>query len=576
MIWRNKSPKRILYTVCFAALCLIDCVRHTLGEEWWGPLVNCGGLLLLLITLTACKRKELKRIFNYVWTALVLLVAAGAALFGDLHIFGVYKWTLVTALLNVWLIGLLAYRTVYRIFVAKALKLHLNVGSVLWIVMTVLMTLSPFRAVWPLWFFCIFSLFYLTKFTEQDFVDLREGMIDGIILGFFILQIYAYGYRPYDEVRYKGAFANCIMAAMHYMVTYTAVLLKIRLLVQRKASKFWKAFYFIGAAGLLGFQLLTMTRTAWVATAVITILYAIFVIRKEWKAGWGRIIGYAAMLGVSTVVLFPVVYATVRWLPPLRHHPIWYAGEWSESKVQSSDDPTSEKYISFEEVLEELLGRVGISVSWNDPLVLEAKAVDTAVSGAAEAEVQTTDDDMAVSVDESVAEAAEIASDANEIVSDGTTYRVISIGDTGSKAATSMRTRFAYYKAYLQDLNWIGHTDKEGHYYVAENGDFVWHSQNVWIQLLYCFGIPAGVLFIILSIMMLIRQFGYAIRARRITSLVPLLITVAYAVFGLTEVVWLAGQFLLFAVFLVQHPQFTAIPGRTDAEIAAKPEKAGV
>lgn len=473
----------------------------------------------MLITLTACKGKELRCVFNYVWTAAVLLLTGVAAICGEAQIFGIYKWTLVTALLNVWLIGVLAYRTARRVFVEKTLKIRLNVISILWIIMTVLMTLSPFHAVWPLWFFCIFGLFYLTEFTERDFADLREGMIDGIILGFFLLQIYAYGYRPYDEVRYKGAFANCIMAAMHYSVTYMAVLFKLHLLVQRGGSKLWKAFYFIGAAGLLGFQLLTMTRTAWVATAVITVLYAGFVIKKQWKKTWGRILGYAAALGAAAVLLFPVVYATVRWLPPLRHHPIWYEGEWSESKVQSSDAPISEKYISFEEVLQQLFGRVGITISWKDPFAMEVQAADS--------------------------------------TEETTEYRTISIGDVGSGASESMLIRLAYYKAYLEDLNWIGHDDTEGHYYVEETGAFVWHAQNVWIQFLYYFGIPAGCLFIALTVLVLIRQLRNGMRSP--VGFIPLFITVAYVVFGLTEVVWLAGQFLLFAVFWVQHPQYGTV-----------------
>lgn len=91
-----------------------------------------------------------------------------------------------------------------------------------------LIMMSPSRSVWPLWYLTIFSLFYFTKFEKVDFAYLCEAMADGIILAFIVLQIYAFGYRPYDQLRYYGAYSNCNITALHYLVTYVAILMKVR------------------------------------------------------------------------------------------------------------------------------------------------------------------------------------------------------------------------------------------------------------------------------------------------------------------------------------------------------------
>lgn len=537
-IWKNKSwnGKRLLYTLCFAGLVLIDYTRHTHEEMWWGPLVNCAGLLFMLITFSACKREDFRHMFCYLWTGAMLLLTGVTALFGAPLIWGIYKWTLVVALVNVWMIGLLAFRTARLVFVEKTVHIHWNLRGILWIVMTVLMTISPFRAVWPIWFFCVFGLFHLTEFTEKDAMTLRESIADGIILGFFILQIFAYGYRPYDEVRYKGAFSGCNMAALHYLMTYVAVLFKLHFLRVKGSKRFWKIFYFVGAAGVLGFLLLTMTRTTWIIAALLTVMYGILVMRNLWGEKVYRILLSGVALAVATALLFPAVYATVRWLPPLRHHPVWYAGEWSEGKVQSSDPATSDKYVSFEEVLSRMFGRIGLSISrssWSDPFVLEAQAAETS--------------------------AATVSS------ADAMEYRTIYLNRSESEALSGLTGRLGYMRAYLEDLNWIGHNELEGHYYVAGTNSFVWHSQCVWVQLLYYFGIPAGSLFIMLAILTLARQIR-ACRAKERTmySFMPLFVSTVFVIFGSLEVVWLAGQFILFMVYFMQHPMFVRGSGEVE------------
>lgn len=507
------DKKKVLYTVCFVLLGMVDFVRHTQQQEWWGPFVNFTGIILMIITATAYKLREFKCRFSYIWSAIMTIALIISAMWGDDHILGVYKWTIFTAIINVWMIGILGYRVVRKIFVEKTLRIRWNLIGSIWAVMTVLMMCSPYRAVWPLWFFLIFGLFYLTRFEKKDFDSLREAMADGVIITFFVLQVYAYGYRPFDMDRYKGAFSNSNITALHYLVTYVAILIKIHFLVQKKSARFWKIIFFIGAAGLLDFQILTMGRTVWMTSIVITVLFGIVVMRRLWDNSWKKVLGCGAALGFSVMILFPAVFATARWLPPLRHHPIWYDGEWGVQKVHSFDPPDSEKYTDFDEFMGDLLGRFKIITSFNNPLVLKVHAEEEPV------------------------------------------YRPVEL--SGPENLTeSLRIRLTIYKAYLENLNWIGHKPQEGHYIITDINAFVWHPQNVWIQMAYYYGIPTGILFLVLSVLILAKQTYAAGNRKNAFNFIPLFISIVFFMDGLMEIVWIVGQLILFLLFFTQHPQF--------------------
>lgn len=510
--------KKTLYTICFIFLGMIDFVRHTQQESWWGPIVNCTGILLMVIVLSKYKPKDLLCRFSWVWTGISVIMLISVVLWRDEHIFGIYRWTAFTAVLNIWLIGILAYRTMKNVFVEKSVQIKWNAVIIFAIAMVFFMMLSPYHAVWPLWFLSIFGLFYLTHFNKADFGDLREAMADGTIVVFLILQIYAYGYRPFDVDRYMGAFSNSNMTALHYLVTYTAVLFKLHFLTVKEGTKKWKMVFFVLAAGLLDFQLLTMTRTAWIVSAVITVLFGLLVVRRLWKKNRKAVLGRGIALGLCTLLLFPGVFATVRWLPAMWHHPVWYAGEWAEYKVHSFDPADSEKYTDFDEFMAGILKRLGIAGIIHNPLVLKAQA-----AGNAE-------------------------------------YQKVPLSGP-ENLTTSLRIRFTIYKAYLNELNWTGHGKQEGHYIITDTKPklhtFVWHPQNVWIQVAYYYGIPAGILFFLLSVLILRKQIDIIAKNREDKyAFIPLFISIIFMMYGFTELVWTIGQFILFLFLFVQHPQF--------------------
>lgn len=507
--------KKVLYTICFILFSIIDFVRHTQQEVWWGPIVNCTGILMLIISLSAYKLEELMCRFSYIWSCISAVLLALCAVWPGEHIMGIYKWTVFTAMINIWLIGILAYGVVKKVFIERDIKIKWNITACLAIAMVIFMMLSPYRAVWPVWFLAVFGLFYLTKFESKDFMDLQEAMVDGIIIAFFILQIYAYGYRPFDVDRYVGAFSNSNMTALHYLVTYTAVLIKIHFLVMKEKAKKWRYLFWAGAAVILDFQILTMTRTAWAVSFVITVLFGVIVIKKIWKQSWNSVLVKGIGLTASMFIFFPVIFATVRWLPTVLHHPVWYEGEWREEKVHSFDPADSEKYTDFDEFMGDVLKRLKILGVINNPFVLKVQAEEW--------------------------------------------QRVPLEGP--ENLTLSLRMRRTIYKAYLDELNWTGHEKTEGHYVIVDmilgTDVFVWHPQNAWIHIIYYYGIPTGILCLALFGLILGKQiYGVVKGENRSYAFIPLFFSIIFLMYGLMEVVWIIGQLILTLFLFVQHPQF--------------------
>lgn len=608
--------RRLLYFLCFLAFELIDFLRNTQNGDIWSAAVGGTGLVMMVLIWSEYPLKEWHygkhtKVYMAIWTVCCLGIAGAAALWQQHFIFGIYKWTFFLGVWNVWWIFLVGQEIVKRIWKAGSLRVKPDLTGVLALVMAFLMTFSRSGRLWPVWFAAMFGMFYVTRFTGEKLEQLFEAMVDATIVAFFVIQIYAYGFRPYDVIRYLGAYPNSNVASLHYLVAYTMVLCKLHYLEKKNAKKGWRIFFFLGAAGLLDFMFLTMGRTSWVTAIVITCFYGIFVIWKNWKKKFSGVIARGAALVAAFVVLFPVVFGTVRFFPTVLHHPVWYGGEYSIEKVHSFDTADSPKYIEMDEFLEAVFGRI-VGTFYKGNTVQEDEAgnnADNVATGNVAGEVSTAGDSSdnvttgnmpgeapaaedntgAGSADNIVAGNTEDGKKAGienvepdnvnsavagntgieqekvepeSIVAENVTvdasqnsYEIIEkIGPEGMDEALNIR--LSIYAAYLRDLNWFGHPDAEGHYQFADIDYFSWHAQNVWLQMAFTYGIPSGILFLILTVLLFRKNFGILKNAGNVPyKIIPFFICLLFFVYGLMELDWNVGQYPLILLFITQHPQ---------------------
>ena len=506
--------KKNLYILCFLALNLVEFLRATQAGNIWHVVVNVMGIVFMFIVVSAYPLKAFLNPLNAVYTLLCMAAMTAVYFHWRAHYGEYLVWQIETAIVNVWWIGIMVRLLFKQIFVEKIKRFKPGAVGWIWIVLSILMIASVSGRWWPLWYLLMFGSFYLTKYKEEDAKALWDAMIDGTILSFFCLQILAYGTRPYDSVRYVGFLTNSNMMGLYYLIVYLMVLYKLHILHMKKAAWGWKLFYFIGAGGLLSFQLFTISRTALLTSAVITFLYGILVVRKMWELKWRQVLLRGIALCLMLVFTFLPVFWTIRWLPTLTHYRLWLDGEYSVNKVHSFDPPDSEKYVELDEFLHILLGRFRYilqSMDERNPFVLQARAEE---------------------------------------------LERVDLVEIPWLKDSSLRSRFTIYKVYLRDMTWYGNPESKGYYIIGRGNYQSWHAQNLWIQIGYYFGIPAGVLTIVLTIVLLYcRRKKMALQKEDAHAIIPFFMCVLYFVFGLTEVVWNPGQLIMFLMFFVQHPQ---------------------
>ena len=315
------------------------------------------------------------------------------------------------------------------------------------------------------------------------------------------------------------------------------------------------------AGGLLCFQFMTLCRTAWLSAIAVTFAYGILIVKGIWKDSLPKVMGKADLLGVITVAVFPIVFGTVRWLPTILHHPIWYEGEWSEEKVHSFDPADSDKYVTLEEFLDTALGR--FLQILEKPAAVDGQAMqDAAGQGEAGQGEAGQGEAGQETVEESIVTEEETVDSGEELFMPDGYVRASAeaIGDEVpildySKDWTSSDIRVAIFKAYWKDLNWRGHSEKEGYYLITPKYR-CWHAQNLWLQIAYYYGIPAGILLVVLTVVMIYYYISRCHKGKldQKYGVLPLLFVILYFTFGLMEVVWNPGQLVFVLIFLVQHP----------------------
>lgn len=513
--------KRLLYTLCFFFLCVIDQRKGSVTGEMQLFWSNCTGFLIALIVFSHYQIKDFLKRPYLVWTiigAIGFAVCKGIFRFTDVTIpVPPVQW--YSACANVFVYGFLVIRTV--------IDLHdrtVNMKKVLFqgfvCVMFALMGMTRNDYVWPWYFLMIFGVFAFTDFCEKERRTMALALADGLILGFFCIQGLAFVFRPYDQIRYLGMYANPNINALFYSLVYCAFLVRLFYFLFECKCKMKILFasltmFFSGA--MWSFCLLTGCRTAMISMGVITGVAGLLCIIKFQKRVIIKSLGMIVGLAFCIVCSFPIVYGCVRYIPGIFKHPIWFFQEYSISKVHSMDPIDSEKYIDWEELLEYLLERtVGIEVSKEEePVLLEMNRSFA----------------LQCSTSEYISEeVGQVALVANEIGS-GEIRRLIA-------------------KYYVSNLNMTGHLIKENGVQVTPRY-FAPHAHNLYLQMAFDFGIPIGIIFVGYVLVNIVRLSRNAVMSKDSGSMGLLLLFMNSCIFGILEMMWTNGYTAFTLLFLV-------------------------
>ncbi len=524
--------RRIFYTILVIFLCITDQRRGSADGRIQFIFVNLTGVGICLFMMSAYRWKSFLKPIYGLWT-LAFLVGAAIITYLRWDVIE-YRGRWFTGACNILFLGYVFIKTLKHYYLEKESFILSKIFFAGFLVTFSLFCISKNDSFWPLWLLALFGLLYATDFSDKARNTFLLSLQDGLIISFFLIQGLCFVFRPYDTIRYNGLYANPNMNALFYSMVYCGLLGKYaRAKRQRKPGKMQTVIpicYLALAGSMWSFVALTMCRTAIISMGLTTLFAGIYCLR--W-IGEKYIKRAAAMVGgllFFILLSFPIVFSAVRYLPPLFHHPIWFVNEYSEEKVHSWDPYDSPKYIDFMECIQGIAGRV-VSVKEEDEKLADAYIGYKPIL---------------------IASTSPTAILTPEMLEE----------DKPVTAAVNIRSTI--YKHYLGQLNLTGHLNAENGVQVTEDYAAP-HAHNMFLQMAFSFGIPAGLLFalgVFATLFMAMKnslQFhkgkGVGVDAlleaqRQEENFVVGLFMINSISFGMLEIMWLTGQLPFMLLFL--------------------------
>lgn len=557
--WRS-----LLYMLCFFALCVIDQRIKTCSglDGLIETFRNLTGVVIALLILSHYRWSEFKayRTPYLILSGLCAVGGTAAIVYGSQR--AVFLNAFLTAVLDVILFCFILMHTFIAVIIEKRRPALKKSFLAVWAVMMALMMISRSNYLWPFCFFVMFGCFYLTDFTKDERGDMLQGLLNGVILGFFVLQGLCFVFRPFDRVRYQGIYHNSNLNALFYLAVLAAVLGKILYVYKKDTGRAIKIFYWLGAGVVLSFLFLSIGRAAWVAAFFMVLIFLwsmnkLLLNKRFWKN--------AGILILSFLLMFPVCFSAARYLPAVFHHPIWFWGEYEPERVHSYDPWNVWKYVELDEFLDAAMGRItdsfknlwehtnmgrqsqGTSVELPEGEenaageLIAAGETDRDGEGGSAPAGEADREDAPVSVGETDRE--------DEFLPEGADEPAQTPVLSDEQGTDSFLVRKTIYTYYAKRLNFRGHPESEQGFQLTENYH-IGHAHNIFLQYGTDFGIQVMVLFAVLIVWGALRLRRAFLRTRDMEKPVYLLYLLIPVLFGMFEYAWGTGSLSIALLFL--------------------------
>jgi hypothetical protein len=413
---------------------------------------------------------------------------------------GLFIINLIISLRNQNIKGTISHGTVKAYVYRHRLQ---TVYFAVWVLFAFLMYIYRYEKVWVFTATLPFISLFFIRLTPQVKSRLLNNLTNGIILSFGLVMLFCLIHRPHFywmNYRYGGIFHTVACTGMYLAIVFAAVVGRLYGRLRDRKNMFLRCysdFFLIGC--VVGFIILTMSRTAFITIAVCVVLVAVlaaFIYRKR----IGRIVQEFAVLFATVLVCFPIVFTSIRMVPALVNDPILYDIEWNDDQwgINVGEAIYSDNYMTVARFFNLLLGRFNkISPSNNEVslLAFNSNSLEN------------------VFLPHYTEGSRNYVLDSNDDVSNG---------------------RLDIFIAYLKETSFKGHPNMG---FMDEDGVEYTHAHNSYLQVFYNFGIIAGVAFLIICIFSVWKSADIAVKHGRKYSvfLVPFALIIAFGLVSVTE-----------------------------------------
>lgn len=503
----NRIPwMTVIYTVIFGFICVISQRVHTAGipEGWKESFRDMLGFAIAALIFLHYKKADFVHYHRYHigWAVIGAVVCSVLFLIRKDHAIHLNDWIVVVIEIYVW--GFVLIQTIGTVFAEKIRPRFHKIPLAIWLAMMGWMICSRSDEMWPLPYLIVFLCFYVTNFNQKDREYMYQGILNGIIAAFFTFQAHAFLYRPYDEVRYLGWFSNSNNNSLFYCFVLAAVCVKLYLCKQKGANKWWHIYYWLGVGTVFSFEIMTIGRMGWITAFAVAFIWLVYMKKHFGKS----ILAYGTLILLVTAITFPLCFAAVRYIPPLRHHVVWFYGEYREDKVHSWHKWDDERFVDIDEFAEAAVGRIALSFEellQNLPFVVEAEA-----AGLPDRDVPRLADEF---------------------------------------GANGYKIRETIYKTFIETLNFRGYPSTEIGFQLT-SWFWVYHAHDLYLQFGTQFGWPVMILFIILIIISIVKSFRLFHHIKAPEMLCYGYLILIPALFGMFEYTWGAGHMAITLLFI--------------------------
>lgn len=533
----------MVVSLCILAVCIGTQRMQTVA--WNTGIIEFSrdslGVLMAIILFSNYKWNDFKKykIPYIIWSVLGIILGV---IFTPMVIAkreGYLKADTIIIVLGIFLMGYCIIHTVISLLIEKYRPKLYKPLFIIWVIMLLLMIFSKSEYLWPECYFVMFLSYYLTNQTPAQRTNVIKGMINGIILGFVVIQTHALLCRPYDRVRYYGNFCNPNHNSMFLCMCLAAILAKILFLTKENGGKLVKIFYFLLAGACYSLICMTMCRSGYLSTFVVTVFFLIAYCRINAKRIFIR-------LGLLLVLIFtvsmPVTYLAVRYIPTIHPHVIFYFQEgYSEARVHPWDERDSDKYVTFEQLMQSIFGRF-------------------------EKTKQTYDEFRSDEMDEEELNSLKIASNAPNFPVTAFSYAVANADTieanpnknpvlTYEEARNAFTVRYTIYKWYVSHLSLRGMPFDEQGFQLTED-HWIQDTHNIYLDYGINFGYPVMILFAVFIWWGIGRLTKCGVKDRDVKKLSCLLIALVPPIFGIFEFAWGAGMISTVALYFAFREMF--------------------
>lgn len=549
------NAQTALVSFCILAVCIGTQQIQTVA--WNTGIIEFArdslGVLMAVIILSNYKRSDFikYKVFYIVWTGAGILAAAFILPAAFQRRLDFLKADTVIIALGIFLMGFCIIHTFISFFAEKYRPKFYLPLFLIWFIMMVLMIFSKSDYLWPECYFVLFLCYYLTPQTPVQRRNVTAGLLNGMILSFILIQSHALLCRPYDRIRYQGNFCNPNNNCLFLCLCLAAILAKILFLARENGKKPLRIFLFLLAGACYSFICMTMGRSGYLATFVITVFFLAAYCRIK---GAKIFIRTGLFLVSLFIVMLPITYCAVRYIPTIHPHVLFYYQEgYSEDFVHSWDSWDSEKYISFQEMLEGMFGRFETLKNSYDSLQNESSSEELLPSE----EPASGQGQRPAMVLASASGRLPFPMQAGSAVNQPEPkVPILSEEETEN----SLLVRYTIYKWFFTHLSLRGMPYEEQGLQVAE-GYWVQHAHSIYLDYGINFGYPVMILFTVFIWWGMSRLSRQGLRTKDPEKLACLLFALVPAVFGLFEFAWGAGMISTVLLYLSFKEMFCQCAG---------------